>query len=106
MSILVVGGAGYIGSHIVSAMHHKYEIVVVDSMKKGHAESVSGETLFIEDIRDKAAMIQILRQKSVEAVIHFAADSLVGESMQAPANYYDNNVPVRYRCLMPWCSAV
>jgi UDP-glucose 4-epimerase len=92
MSILVVGGAGYIGSHIVNAMHQKYEIVVVDSMKKGHPESVSGETLFIADIRDRAAVLQILQESSVEAVIHFAADSLVGESMQAPANYYDNNV--------------
>lgn len=92
MSILIVGGAGYIGSHVVKAVQKQFDTVVVDSLKKGHAEALDEVKLIVADIRNKTEIIQILKNELVEAVIHFAADSLVGESMQLPAAYYDNNV--------------
>lgn len=92
VSILILGGAGYIGSHVVQAMNDRYQVIVVDNLVKGHKPAVSGAKLIIEDIRNKEAMKTILVEYGVEAVIHFAADSQVGESMQEPAKYYNNNV--------------
>lgn len=94
MNILVTGGAGYIGSHTVyQLILQGHTVVVYDNLSTGHREAVPPEAhLVIGDIRDKALMSDVLNNYSIQAVIHFAANSLVGESMLQPAKYYQNNV--------------
>lgn len=94
MAILVCGGAGYIGSHTVAALVEAGEqVVVFDNLYKGHKEAVpSGVPLYIGDLRDEAALDKVFSSESIEAIIDFAADSLVGESVTQPLKYYDNNV--------------
>ncbi len=93
MAILVPGGAGYIGSHIVYALLEQgREVVVVDNLQTGHVESVHPDARFERgDIRNEAFLDDILKRHKIDAVIHFAANSLVGESMEKPLMYYDNN---------------
>ncbi|MED4925172.1 UDP-glucose 4-epimerase GalE [Anoxybacillus geothermalis] len=92
--ILVCGGAGYIGSHAVYRLLEKGErVVVVDNLQTGHREAVHPDAVFCQgDIRDREFLRTVFRQHDIEAVIHFAANSLVGESMEEPLKYYDNNV--------------
>jgi len=93
MSILVTGGAGYIGSHMVAELLERNEdIVVVDNLQKGHKKAVLGGRFYQGDIRDGQFMDRVFTENSIEAVIHFAADSLVGESVTMPLKYYYNNV--------------
>ncbi|WP_248929190.1 UDP-glucose 4-epimerase GalE [Paenibacillus hamazuiensis] len=93
MAIMVTGGAGYIGSHAVAELLARgEEVVVVDNLQQGHREAVLGGKLYVGDLRDKDFMGSVFKENEIEAVIHFAANSLVGESMQNPAKYYHNNV--------------
>ena len=94
MSILVLGGAGYIGSHTVYELVAKGEdVVVVDNLETGHIEAVHPQARFYQgDIRDRAFVDSVFEKENIDAVIHFAANSLVGESMTNPLKYYDNNV--------------
>lgn len=93
MSILVTGGAGYIGSHVVcELLSGNEEIIVVDNLQKGHRSAVLGGKFYQGDIRDKDFMDQVFSKHDIDAVIHFAADSLVGESVTVPLKYYYNNV--------------
>lgn len=93
MAVLVTGGAGYIGSHTVAELIDLgEEVVIVDSLETGHRESLLGGTLEVGDIRDRAFLKQVFEKHEIESVIHFAAYSLVGESMTNPVKYYDNNV--------------
>ncbi|MCL6631156.1 MAG: UDP-glucose 4-epimerase GalE [Alicyclobacillus herbarius] len=93
MSILVTGGAGYIGSHTVAELlAHGEQVVVVDNLGTGHAASVLDAPLYETDIRDYDQIVKILREHEVDTVVHFAANSLVGESVQNPLKYYENNV--------------
>lgn len=94
MKILVLGGAGYIGSHAVyQLIEQDYEVIVVDNLTTGHQEAIHPEATFYSgDIRDLDFMRSVFEKESIDAVIHFAANSLVGESMEKPLNYYDNNV--------------
>ncbi|MFB1082200.1 UDP-glucose 4-epimerase GalE [Jeotgalibacillus sp. JSM ZJ347] len=93
MSILITGGAGYIGSHTVRHfIDHHEDVVVVDNLQSGHRESVSAEHFYEIDLRDQVALDKVFKTHQVEAVIHFAANSLVGESMEKPYEYYHNNV--------------
>lgn len=93
MAILVTGGAGYIGSHTVAELLAKgEEVVVVDNLQTGHRQAVLGGTFYQADIRDSEALSEIFKKHEIEAVIHFAANSLVGESVEKPLAYYDNNV--------------
>lgn len=95
MSVLVPGGAGYIGSHVVRALIDRGEdVVVIDNLENGHRQAVHPKARFYEgDIRDRAFLDRVLEEeKDIDAVIHFAANSLVGESMTNPLKYYDNNV--------------
>lgn len=94
MSILVLGGAGYIGSHTVSALAEAgRDVAVADNLSTGHIEAVHPSARFYRgDIRDGAFMDSVLTAEKPEAVIHFAACSLVGESMKDPLKYYNNNV--------------
>lgn len=94
MAILVCGGAGYIGSHAVAELINKNEdVIVLDNLQKGHKEAVwNGAKLYIGDLRDKDILDSVFSENNIEAVIHFAADSLVGESVIEPLKYYENNV--------------
>ena len=94
MSILVLGGAGYIGSHTVyELVDNGEDVVIVDNLETGHREALHPKARFYEgDIRDREFMDSVFEKESIDAVIHFAANSLVGESMTNPLKYYDNNV--------------
>ncbi|MEG0293398.1 UDP-glucose 4-epimerase GalE [Enterococcus sp.] len=94
MSILVLGGAGYIGSHAVDQLIRKgYKVVVIDNLLTGHRASVHKDATFYEgDIRDKAFVTSVFEKETIEGVIHFAASSLVGESVEQPLKYFNNNV--------------
>jgi UDP-glucose 4-epimerase len=94
MAILVTGGAGYIGSHtVVELLAQGEQVVVLDNLKTGHRAAVHEEARFYEgDIRDASILSRIFGENDIEAVIHFAANSLVGESVQQPLMYYDNNL--------------
>lgn len=94
MKVLVTGGAGYIGSHTVDQLRKEgHEVVVYDNLSKGHKNAVpTGVKLIVGDLRDQGLLQSVLTENQIEAVVHFAADSLVGESMVEPAKYYHNNV--------------
>lgn len=94
MGILVTGGAGYIGSHTVyELVKNTQQVVVYDNLSKGHQAAVpAGIPLIVGDIRDEEKLVKTIQSYDIDTVIHFAADSLVGESMQNPAKYYENNV--------------
>ena len=94
MAVLVCGGAGYIGSHNVRALLEAgREVVVVDNFLTGHRAAVpAGVALHEVDIRDGAALDAVFSAHPIDAVLHFAASSLVGESMEKPLAYFDNNV--------------
>jgi len=94
MAILVTGGAGYIGSHtVVELLERGEDVVVIDNLSTGHRASVAKEARFYEgDIRNRAFLDRVFTDNDIEAVIHFAASSLVGESVRRPLTYYDNNV--------------
>jgi len=94
MAILVCGGAGYIGSHCVYGLIEKNEeVVVVDNMQTGYKNAVHSKAkLYQGDLKDRAFLDKVFEENDIEAVIHFAANSLVGVSMTEPLAYYDNNV--------------
>ncbi|MFZ2464457.1 MAG: UDP-glucose 4-epimerase GalE [Caldibacillus thermoamylovorans] len=94
MKILVLGGAGYIGSHAVyQLIDQGYEVVVVDNLQTGHREAIHPQATFYEgDIRNREFLNEVFQKEEIKGVIHFAANSLVGESMENPLKYYDNNV--------------
>lgn len=93
MSVLVCGGAGYIGSHTVSELLDRGEdVVVADNLQKGHKEAVLGGKLMIGDLRDSDFLDKVFSENKIDSVIQFAADSLVGESVEDPLKYYNNNV--------------
>ncbi|HZK26190.1 MAG TPA: UDP-glucose 4-epimerase GalE [Thermoclostridium sp.] len=93
MAILVPGGAGYIGSHTVAELVEAGEdVVVVDSLVKGHEESLLGGRFYKGDLRDEAVLEKVFTENKIDAVIDFAAFSLVGESVYEPLKYYSNNV--------------
>ncbi len=95
MTVLVLGGAGYIGSHAVNQLiTNGYEVAVIDNLLTGHIESLHEKARFYKgDIRDKKFMYEVFSQeKNIEGVMHFAAFSLVGESMGEPLKYFNNNV--------------
>ncbi len=94
MAILVLGGAGYIGSHTVyELVDYGEEVVIVDNLETGHVEAVHPKAKFYQgDIRNRAFIDRVFEENKIDAVIHFAANSLVGESMTNPLKYYDNNL--------------
>lgn len=94
MKILVTGGAGYIGSvQTKLLLDQGYEVVVLDNLNTGYREMVDSRALFIKgDVRDKEFVTKVLIDNQIDLVIHFAALSLVGESVLKPLKYYDNNV--------------
>ncbi len=100
-TILVTGGAGYIGSHtVLQLLEQDYRVIVLDNLSNSSAESLKRvceltqkDLTFIQgDIRDKACLHEIFAQNEIDSVIHFAGLKAVGESVEKPLNYYENNV--------------
>lgn len=92
-SILVVGGAGYIGSHMVlDLLQAGHEVVVLDNLSRGHRDLLAGGTFVEGDLGDGRLLDRVFSQYRIAAVMHFAAYSLVGESVSKPLDYYRNNV--------------
>lgn len=96
--ILITGGAGYIGSHtVLNFLKDKYDVVIFDSLETGHIETVeelkkAGKVIFEKgDLRNLEDIEHVFEKYTIDAVIHFAAFSLVGESVGSPAKYYRNN---------------
>jgi len=100
MNILVVGGAGYIGSHTARFLKKQgLNPVVFDNLTTGFAASVKDQTFIQGDLHDQSLVEQTLMEHKIEAVMHFAACALVGESVIEPSKYYDNNVVATFRLL-------
>ncbi|SNS13653.1 UDP-galactose 4-epimerase [Anaerovirgula multivorans] len=94
MAVLVCGGAGYIGSHCVYALiDRKQEVIVVDNLQTGHLSAIHKNSKFYQgDIKDREFLGKVFKENNIDAVIHFAANSLVGVSVKEPLTYYNNNV--------------
>jgi UDP-glucose 4-epimerase len=93
MSVLVTGGAGYIGSHTVRALRNEgADVVVLDSLEYGHLEAVPDAPVEIGDIADAELVRRVVEEYHVDQVVHFAGYKAAGESMSMPERYFDNNV--------------
>ena len=94
MNILVLGGAGYIGSHFVKqAIKEGHRAIVIDNLQTGHLKAVDKSAIFYKgDIRDPSFLDYVFTSENINACVHFAANSLVGVSMKEPLQYFDNNV--------------
>lgn len=94
MSILVLGGAGYIGSHAVfQLIDQGNDVVVIDNLQTGHVKALHPKAAFYKgDIRDREFLQSVFERENIESILHFAASSLVGESITKPILYFDNNV--------------
>lgn len=94
MSYIVLGGAGYIGSHAVNKLiENNYDVIVVDNLQSGHEEAINSKAKFYKgDIRDKSFLSDVFKKENIDGVFHFAANSIVGESMKEPLMYFNNNV--------------
>ncbi len=92
-TVLVVGGAGYIGSHMVKELsEHDYDVLVLDNFATGHRRLITGGRFIHGDLGDPILLDRLFSEHRIDAVMHFAAFSLVGESVQLPLKYYRNNV--------------
>ena len=92
-SILVTGGAGYIGSHMVKLLLRQgHRVAVFDNLATGHRDAVKGVDFFEGDLKREADVVPAFDGRKIDVVMHFAASCYVGESVQDPAKYYANNV--------------
>ncbi|MFA6596626.1 MAG: UDP-glucose 4-epimerase GalE [Ignavibacteriaceae bacterium] len=94
MAVLVTGGAGYIGSHVVRLLINKeIEVIVLDNLSRGHKASLPQNVIFEEvDLLDREKLSAVIQKHNIDSVIHFAAFAYVGESVENPEMYYRNNV--------------
>ncbi len=100
MSTLVTGGAGYIGSHTaIELLAANEDVVILDNLQKGHKSAITGGVFCQGDIRDEDFLDRVFKEHNIEEVVHFAADSLVGESVSEPLKYYNNNMVSTLRLL-------
>lgn len=100
MNVLVVGGAGYIGSHMIRLLDASgHRVVTLDNLSEGHRDAVIVGKLVVGEMSDRKCVEALLRDEKIEAVIHFAASALVGESVSHPAKYYGNNVVATFELL-------
>jgi UDP-glucose 4-epimerase len=98
--LLVIGGAGYVGSHFASfASTAGFRVTVMDNLSKGHLAAVKGADFIKADLLDRAAFDEHLGSEKYDAVFHFAASCLVGESVADPARYYENNILAAFNML-------
>jgi len=92
-NILIVGGAGYIGSHVVKDLCEKnYHVIVYDNLSEGHREAAGGNDFILGDINDSNLLDKTFKENKIDAVMHFSAYAYVGESVENPEKYYKNNV--------------
>ncbi len=92
-TILITGGAGYIGSHVIRELLKRgHSPIVYDNLRTGHRKAVKEAVFFQGDLRDPERLREVFRVHSVQSVMHFAADSLVGESVKNPLKYFNNNI--------------
>lgn len=100
MSTLVTGGAGYIGSHTaIELLAANEDVIILDNLQKGHKGAIKGGRFCQGDLRDDAFLDSVFKENNIEEVVHFAADSLVGESVAEPLKYYNNNMVSTLRLL-------
>ncbi len=100
MATLVTGGAGYIGSHTaLELLEENAQVVIVDNLQKGHKGAIQGGKFYKGDLRDDAFLDNVFSENNIDEVVHFAADSLVGESVADPLKYYNNNMVSTLRLL-------
>ncbi|MDB5390007.1 MAG: galE 3 [Planctomycetaceae bacterium] len=93
MRLLITGGAGYIGSHATRLfLAEGHDVWVFDNLSRGHLAAVPDSRLIVGDLADRVSLESVLRKRKIEAVVHFAALTYVGESVQNPGRYYENNV--------------
>ncbi len=93
MNVLVVGGAGYVGSHCARVLRSRgHQVWVLDNLSRGHRQAVPDDRLIVTDVADRNVVTQALQNYRIDAVMHFAAFALVNESVNDPALYYRNNV--------------
>jgi UDP-glucose 4-epimerase len=91
-AILITGGAGYIGSHVLLQLQTRGErVVVIDNLSTGFRQAVRTAPLILGDVADRALLTQLLREHDVDTVMHFAANTIVPESVRDPLKYYGNN---------------
>ncbi|WP_222615702.1 UDP-glucose 4-epimerase GalE [Dyella telluris] len=103
--VLVTGGAGYIGSHVVQQLASRGEhVVVIDNLSSGYREAVRGAELVVGNVGDAALVESVLRANDIDAVMHFAAHTVVPESVSDPLKYYGNNT-CNTRNLLAACEA-
>ena len=92
-NILIVGGAGYIGSHVVKNLNeNNYHVIIYDNLSEGHREAVTGSDFIFGDINDSNLLNKTFEENKIDAVMHFSAYAYVGESVENPEKYYKNNV--------------
>src|SRR5262245_42653858 len=93
MQILVTGGAGYVGSHCLGHLQAAgHEVIVYDNLLQGHEKAVLYGHLVVGELSDQARLQRLITEKRIDAVMHFAALALVGESVERPELYYSNNI--------------
>src|ERR1700757_2790938 len=93
MRILVTGGAGYIGSHAVRLfLDRGHDVWIYDNLQMGHRAAVPAERLIVGDLNEIHKLDQVMLARRIEAVVHFAAYTYVGESVKEPGKYYQNNL--------------
>ncbi len=104
-ALLLTGGAGYIGSHVLLKLRERGEkVVVVDNLSRGFRQAVLDAPLVVADVGDRQAMLEVLRTHGVDTVLHFAAYTIVPESVREPLKYYGNNTCAT-RALIECCMA-